>query len=55
MLEGEPGGPFEVAARAFAGEPVEFALRDTRSGRLIIRSPLRPRSTSNLIGQPTTS
>lgn len=35
VLEGEPGGPFEVAARAFAGEPVEFAMRDTRSGRLL--------------------
>jgi photosystem II stability/assembly factor-like uncharacterized protein len=35
VLEGEPGGPFEVTARAFAGEPVEYAIRDTRSGRLI--------------------
>ena len=31
-LEGS-GGPFEVAARAFAGEPVEFAMRDPRTGR----------------------
>jgi photosystem II stability/assembly factor-like uncharacterized protein len=35
VLEGEPGGPFEVSARAFAGEPVEYALRDPRSGRAL--------------------
>jgi photosystem II stability/assembly factor-like uncharacterized protein len=35
VLEGEPGGPFEVTARAFAGEPVDFAVRDQRSGRLL--------------------
>jgi photosystem II stability/assembly factor-like uncharacterized protein len=35
VLEGEPGGPFEVAARAFAGMPVEYAMRDPRSGRLL--------------------
>jgi hypothetical protein len=34
-LEGEPGGPFEVTARAFAGEPVENAIRDARTGRVI--------------------
>ena len=34
-LEGEPGGRFEVTARAFAGEPVENAIRDPRSGRVI--------------------
>ena len=34
-LEGEPGGPYEVTARAFAGEPVENAIRDPRSGRVI--------------------
>jgi BNR/Asp-box repeat len=34
VLEGEPGGAFAVTARAFAGEPVDFALRDPRSGRL---------------------
>jgi photosystem II stability/assembly factor-like uncharacterized protein len=33
-LAGEPGEPFEVTARAFAGEPVEFAMRDPRSGRI---------------------
>jgi photosystem II stability/assembly factor-like uncharacterized protein len=33
-LAGEPGEPFEVAARAFAGDPVEFAVRDPRSGRI---------------------
>jgi len=35
VLEGEPGAPFEVTTRAFAGEPVENALRDPRSGRLL--------------------
>lgn len=35
VLEGGPGGPFQVTARAFAGEPVEFAMRDPRSGRLL--------------------
>ncbi len=33
VLEGEPGGAFEVKARAFAGEPVEYAMRDPRTGR----------------------
>jgi len=35
VLRGDPGAPFEVAARAFAGEPVEYAVRDTRSGRAL--------------------
>jgi photosystem II stability/assembly factor-like uncharacterized protein len=35
VLEGEPGGVFDVTARAFAGEPVDFAVRDPRSGRLL--------------------
>jgi photosystem II stability/assembly factor-like uncharacterized protein len=35
VLEGEPGAAFEVTSRAFAGEPVEYALRDPRSGRLL--------------------
>ena len=34
-LGGAPGAPFEVTARAFAGEPVEYALRDPRSGRAL--------------------
>ncbi len=34
VLEGEPGSRFEVTARAFAGEPVEYAMRDARSGRV---------------------
>src|ERR671919_457690 len=33
-LQGE-NGDFEVSARAFAGEPVEFAIRDPRSGRYL--------------------
>jgi photosystem II stability/assembly factor-like uncharacterized protein len=35
VLEGEPGGEFELRARAFAGEPVDYAMRDPRSGRLL--------------------
>lgn len=35
VLNGEPGGSFAVRARAFAGEPVEYAIRDQRSGRLL--------------------
>lgn len=34
VLEGEAGDPFEVTARAFAGETVEYALRDPRTGRV---------------------
>jgi photosystem II stability/assembly factor-like uncharacterized protein len=34
-LEGEPGGRFTVTARAFPGEPVEYAMRDPRTGRVI--------------------
>jgi hypothetical protein len=33
VLRGESGGPFEVAARAFPGDVVEFATRDPRTGR----------------------
>lgn len=35
VLEGDAGDEFTVTARAFAGEPVEYALRDPHSGRLI--------------------
>ncbi|HTX30198.1 MAG TPA: hypothetical protein VMD09_02370 [Solirubrobacteraceae bacterium] len=35
VYEGEPGDGFEMTARAFAGEPVDFAMRDPRSGRLL--------------------
>jgi hypothetical protein len=34
-LEGEAGAPFTVRARAFPGEPVEYAMRDPRSGRVL--------------------
>jgi hypothetical protein len=34
-LEGEPGEPFEVIARAFPGETVDYALRDPRTGRAL--------------------
>ncbi|HVF77080.1 MAG TPA: sialidase family protein [Solirubrobacteraceae bacterium] len=35
VYEGEPGGGFALAARAFAGEPVEYAMRDPHTGRLL--------------------
>jgi photosystem II stability/assembly factor-like uncharacterized protein len=35
VLEGEPGGRFEIQARAFEGQPVDYATRDARSGRLL--------------------
>jgi photosystem II stability/assembly factor-like uncharacterized protein len=34
LLEGEPGSGFEIKTRAFAGQPVDFAMRDPRSRRL---------------------
>jgi hypothetical protein len=34
VLEGEPGAGFDVKARAFPGEPVEYGMRDPRTGRL---------------------
>jgi hypothetical protein len=33
VLRGARGGPMDVAARAFAGSAVEFAIRDPRTGR----------------------
>jgi photosystem II stability/assembly factor-like uncharacterized protein len=33
VLEGEPGGEFEIRCRAFPGEPVDFAMRDPATGR----------------------
>jgi photosystem II stability/assembly factor-like uncharacterized protein len=33
VLEGAPGGAFEVKARQFDGDPVEYAMHDPRSGR----------------------
>jgi photosystem II stability/assembly factor-like uncharacterized protein len=35
VLEGAPGVPLEIKARAFAGESVEYALRDPQSGRVL--------------------
>jgi hypothetical protein len=34
-LEGEPGEAFGVKTRSFPGEPVEYATRDPRSGRVL--------------------
>src|SRR5579875_3616500 len=34
VLDGDAAGGFAVSARAFAGEPVDYAMRDPRSGRL---------------------
>lgn len=35
VLEGDAPGAFEVTARAFAGQSVEYAMRDPRSGRYL--------------------
>src|SRR2546423_1040324 len=35
LLEGEPGSGFEITARAFAGQPVDYATCDPRTGRLL--------------------
>jgi photosystem II stability/assembly factor-like uncharacterized protein len=35
VLEGDPGDAFELTARAFAGMPVEYAMREPGSGRLL--------------------
>lgn len=34
-LSGEPGGRWEIVARAFTGEPVDFAVRDSRTSRVL--------------------
>ena len=34
-LEGDPSSGFEVTARAFAGQSVEYAMRDPRTGRYL--------------------
>jgi photosystem II stability/assembly factor-like uncharacterized protein len=35
VLQGDPGGELALTARAFAGEPVDYAMRDPHSGRVI--------------------
>ena len=42
VLDGAHGRGFEVNTRAFAGEPVEYAMRDKRTGRLFaaVNSPI---------------
>jgi len=34
VLEGEPGAGFSIRTRAFVGDPVDYAMRDPRTGRL---------------------
>ena len=34
-LEGDPSSGFEITARAFAGQSVEYAMRDARTGRYL--------------------
>jgi photosystem II stability/assembly factor-like uncharacterized protein len=36
VFEGEPGGEFEITQRAFEGEPVDYAVRDPRTGRVFV-------------------
>jgi len=33
VLDGEPGSRFAITTRAFVGDPVDYALRDARTGR----------------------
>ncbi len=35
VLLGEPGGDWEIVARVFAGEPVDYAVRDLRTSRVL--------------------
>ena len=35
VLDGEPGAGFEIRTRAFAGQPIDYAMRDPRSGRTL--------------------
>ncbi len=35
VLDGDVGAGFEVTARAFPGQSVEYAMRDPRSGRYL--------------------
>ncbi len=35
LLQGHPGSGFEIKAREFDGQPVDFAMRDPRTGRLL--------------------
>jgi photosystem II stability/assembly factor-like uncharacterized protein len=34
VLEGEPGAELQIRTRAFVGEPVDYAVRDPRTGRV---------------------
>ncbi len=34
VVEGAPGSDFEITARAFEGDPVDYAMREPHSGRL---------------------
>lgn len=33
VLEGGADGDFGISSRSFAGQPVDYAVRDTRTGR----------------------
>src|SRR5947209_4993803 len=35
VLTGRPGAGFEITARTFPGEPVDYAMRDARTGRAL--------------------
>src|SRR5947209_6289126 len=35
VLDGEPGGGYEIRTRAFEGQPVDYAMHDTRSNRFL--------------------
>jgi photosystem II stability/assembly factor-like uncharacterized protein len=55
LLVGQPDDGFEITARAFAGEPVDFATRDPRTGRLLatVTSPFYGPKIFYIDGDPT--
>jgi photosystem II stability/assembly factor-like uncharacterized protein len=38
VLQGDPGAGYDLVTRAFAGEPIDYAMRDPRNGRLFATS-----------------
>ena len=39
VLRGDRGGPFEIAARCFENDNVEYACFDARSGTVVVSLP----------------
>ena len=49
VLEGEPGAAFALVTRAFVGEPVDYAMRDPRTGRLFAVGHVAVLGTADLV------